>query len=290
MAEVIRDSAALRQRLGEARRLGHSIGLVPTMGALHLGHVALLEAARRENDTVVASIFVNPLQFDRRDDLDAYPRTWEADLKVSQECGVDLMFAPSERELYPSPQLTFVESPVLSEHLCGRFRPGHFRGVATVVLKLFNLVQPDRAYFGEKDAQQLVIIRRMVVDLNVPVEVAPIATVRESDGLAISSRNKLLTTEQRSIAPVLSCALRKAIELLNDGERSVVAIREKSLAQFARYPEARVEYFELVDPNLLAPIESISGAVLIAGAMWLGSVRLIDNMIWTGTGAVRPSS
>lgn len=283
MVEVIRESAALRARLAEVRLLARSIGLVPTMGALHAGHLALLDAARLENDVVVASIFVNPLQFDRHDDLDQYPRTWEADLSVCEQAGVNFVFAPNEAELYPAPQLTFVESPVLNQHLCGKFRTGHFRGVATVVLKLFNLVQPDRAYFGEKDAQQLAIIRRMVEDLNVPLEVVPIATVRELDGLAISSRNKLLTAEQRQVAPVLSCALAQALNCLHGGERSAAVIREKALALFASHPEVRVEYFEVVDPKLLAPVASVNGPVLVAAAMWLGSVRLIDNMRWVET-------
>jgi pantoate--beta-alanine ligase len=283
MPEVIRESARLRQRLQEIRQGAGSIGLVPTMGALHAGHIALLQAARHQNDIVVASIFVNALQFDRQQDLDSYPRSMEADLKVCDDCGVDFVFAPEGAELYPAPQLTFVTSPSLSASLCGQFRPGHFRGVATVVLKLFNVVQPDRAYFGEKDAQQLAIVRRMVQDLNVPLTVVPVATIREPDGLAISSRNKLLTAEQREIAPVLSRALRGVVDHIRNGERSVPVLCEQALATFAPYPQARVEYFELVDPAVLAPVESVNGPVLVAGALWLGSVRLIDNISWPGT-------
>lgn len=253
------------------------------MGALHSGHVALLQAARRQNDIVVASIFVNPLQFDRPEDLESYPRSMDEDLKVCDDCGADFVFAPTEADLYPAQQLTFVESPTLSANLCGQFRPGHFRGVATVVLKLFHVVQPDRAYFGEKDAQQLAIIRRMVQDLNVPLTVVPVATIREPDGLAVSSRNKLLTSCEREVAPVLSQALRKVVDLIGNGERSVPVIHEQALAIFAQYPQARVEYFEIVDPEVLAPVESINGPVLVAAAMWLGSVRLIDNMSWPGT-------
>jgi pantoate--beta-alanine ligase len=282
MPEVIRESARLRQRLQEIRQGNRSIGLVPTMGALHAGHVALLQAARRQNDIVVATIFVNPLQFDRQQDLDSYPRNMEADLKVCDDCGADFVFAPTETDLYPAQQLTFVISPTLSANLCGQFRPGHFRGVATVVLKLFNVVQPDRTYFGEKDAQQLAIVRRMVQDLNVPLTVVPVATIREPDGLAISSRNKLLTAEQREVAPVLSRALRGVVDLIRNGEHSVSVLREQALATFAPYPQARVEYFEIVDPEVLAPVESINGPVLVAGALWLGSVRLIDNMSWQG--------
>jgi pantoate--beta-alanine ligase len=280
--ELIAGIGELRERLWEHRRRGASIGLVPTMGALHRGHAKLLEAARGENDFVVASIFVNPIQFDRSEDLANYPRTLEDDLRVCERHGVDLVFAPSAPDLYPREQLTFVESPVLGTHLCGAHRPGHFRGVATVVLKLFNIVQPDRAYFGEKDAQQLAIIRRMVEDLNVPVVVMTIATVREEDGLALSSRNKHLTAVEREIAPVLSRALRSALDSIEVGERSVAALRAAALRIFAPYRDARIEYFEFTDPDTLQPVERVEGPVLIAGAMWLGSTRLIDNIRWPG--------
>jgi pantoate--beta-alanine ligase len=280
MPEVIRGTAELRERLAQRRE--NSIGLVPTMGALHRGHANLLAAARRENAFVVASIFVNPIQFDRREDLENYPRTMEDDLRVCDEFGVDLVFAPSATELYPHEQLTFVESPVLGIHLCGAHRPGHFRGVATVVLKLFNIVQPDRAYFGEKDAQQLAIIRQMVQDLNVPVVVVPVATVREEDGLALSSRNQHLSAAERRVAPVLSRSLQDAIDSIARGERSVPKLREAALATLAAVPEAHVEYFEFTDPDTLQPVQQVQGPVLIAGAIWLGSTRLIDNMRWTG--------
>ena len=282
MPEVVAEPLNLRQRVQEIRRNGALIGFVPTMGALHAGHIALLDTARRQNGVVVASIFVTPLQFHRTADLATYPRTREADLQVCDRCRVDLVFAPAEEGLYPAEQLTFVESPVLSAPLCVQFRPGHFRGVATVVLKLFHLVQPDRAYFGEKDAQQLAIIRRMVQDFNLPLTIVAVATVREPDGLALSSRNVLLTREQREIAPVLSGSLRKAIDLIQGGERRAPVVREQALALLGPYPEARLEYFEIVDPALLAPVEQINGPVLIAAALWLGSVRLIDNMSWPG--------
>ena len=276
MPEVIGSVQELRTRL--ARERHGSIGLVPTMGALHRGHEALIEACRRENDFIVTSIFVNPIQFDRTEDLKNYPRTWEADLRVCDRHSVDLVFAPSAADIYPGEQLTFVESPLLSANLCGAHRPGHFRGVATVVLKLFNIVQPDRAYFGEKDAQQLAIIRRMVNDLNIPVTIVPVATVREADGLALSSRNKHLTPAQRAIAPVLSRALCCAAEMIGHGEMSGAVVRENSMMLFGQHPEARLEYFAIVDPETLQPVELISGAVLIAAAMWLGSTRLIDNV------------
>ncbi|HEY3827317.1 MAG TPA: pantoate--beta-alanine ligase [Bryobacteraceae bacterium] len=278
MPEVIAGVEALRERLRRER--SKSIGLVPTMGALHRGHEKLLDTARRENDFIVATIFVNPIQFDRAEDLEKYPRTMDEDLRVCGSHGVDLVFAPATTDLYPNEQLTFVESPVLSEHLCGAHRPGHFRGVATVVLKLFNVVQPDRAYFGEKDAQQLAIIRRMVTDLNVPVAVVPVATVREEDGLALSSRNKHLTPAQRGIAPILSRALSNAIDSIEQGERRASVLRQAAYDLFAQYPEARVEYFEFIHPDTLQPVDQIERSVLIAGAMWLGSTRLIDNMRW----------
>ena len=274
--EVVSGIAEIRARLARVR--AGSVGLVPTMGALHRGHEALLEAARRANDFVVVSIFVNPIQFDRKEDLANYPRTMEQDLQSCSRHGVDLVFAPSATDLYPGEQLTFVESPLLSAHLCGAHRPGHFRGVATVVLKLFNIVQPDRAYFGEKDAQQLAIIRRMVEDLNVPVAVVSVATIREPDGLALSSRNRHLTSRERSIAPVLSRALRRAAATVERGERSVAAIRESAMAMFDSFPEARVEYFEVVDPVTMQPVTIVTGPVLIAGAIWIGATRLIDNI------------
>lgn len=280
MPEIIVDPATLHRRLQEARRGGASVGFVPTMGALHEGHARLLEVARAENEVLVASIFVNPLQFDRADDLAKYPRTMEADLRICDAHGVDFVFAPTDATLYPREQLTFVESPKLSEYLCGAHRPGHFRGVATVVLKLFMIVQPDRAYFGEKDAQQLAIIRRMVLDLNVPVAIRPVATVREASGLALSSRNARLSADEKEIAPVLSQALQLVVNELNSGERSVAAIRGKADKLFARFPYARVEYFEITSPDTLQPLQTVDGPCLIAGAMWLGNTRLIDNTSW----------
>lgn len=287
MPDLIAQIPRLRARLAKERE--HSIGLVPTMGALHRGHAALLDAARRQNHFVVASIFVNPIQFDRQEDLAKYPRTLEEDLRVCHAHDVDLVFAPSVTDLYPGEQLTLVESPLLSTHLCGAHRPGHFRGVATVVLKLLNIVQPDRAYFGEKDAQQLAIIRRMVEDLNVPVSIVPVPTVREPDGLALSSRNQHLTPHERAIAPILSRALQAAAHSIERGARDARALRDTALQTFAPYPEARVEYFEFVDPGTLQPVDPIEGPVLIAAAMWLGATRLIDN-ITIGTTAARKTA
>ena len=282
VAGLVKEIATLRKLLAPRRAAGETVGLVPTMGALHAGHRRLLEMARAETDVVVASIFVNPTQFNRAEDLDRYPRTLDQDLDVCRAAGVDLVFAPSAAEMYPAamypgePPRTWVDVPALSEHLCGPGRPGHFRGVATVVMKLFQIVQPDRAYFGEKDAQQLAIIRRMVKDLDVPVAVVPVATVREPDGLAMSSRNRHLTPEERRRAIVLSQALFAARDLILRGERFTTAIRTSVAPLF---DAVQLEYFSIVDPKSLSPVERIEGPVLIAGAIWLGSTRLIDNVM-----------
>jgi len=248
-----------------------NIGLVPTMGALHAGHEKLIQTASAECDVRVVSIFVNPLQFGPSEDYSRYPRPLEDDLEMCRRNGVDMVFAPSVQEMYPSPQLTTVEVGRLGEHLCGKFRPGHFRGVATVVLKLLNIVQPDRAYFGEKDMQQLTIIRRMVSDLNVPTEIVGVPTVREPDGLALSSRNKYLNAEERKMAPSLYRALQEAASRVRAGERDVSEVREAAIGILK---DVRVEYFEVVDPNELQPVATIDGPVRIAAAIWLGTTRL----------------
>jgi pantoate--beta-alanine ligase len=282
MPELASSIPAIVEIVKNARDRGRSIGFVPTMGALHAGHLKLMQEARRENNFVVVSIFVNPLQFDRKDDLDRYPRTLAADVDVCSTIPVDVVFTPSPAELYPQEQLAFVDVPGLTNHLCGAFRPGHFRGVATVVAKLFNIVRPDRAYFGEKDAQQLAVIRRMVEDLNMPVAVVGIPTVREPDGLALSSRNKHLTAKQRQLATVLPRMLYQARSQVDKGERSASTIREALEPMFRTHADVRLEYFEIVEPSTLAPVERIDGPVLIAGAIWVGSTRLIDNMRWPG--------
>lgn len=280
MTVVISSIADLRQRLLPVRRGGKTVGLVPTMGALHLGHRRLIELARRQNDTVVVTVFVNPPQFDRNADLEGYPRTLEDDVAICREAGVDFVFAPDSAEMYPpGGQLAWVDVPALTEHLCGPARPGHFRGVATVVMKLFQIVQADRAYFGEKDAQQLAVIRRMVRDLNVPIEIVPVPTVREPDGLAMSSRNRRLTAEDRNIATTLSHALFTAEAAVRGGERSVDRVQAAVLPLFHRHPQIRLEYFSIVDAETLTPVETIDRPVLIAGAMWLGATRLIDNVM-----------
>jgi pantoate--beta-alanine ligase len=256
-----------------------SIGLVPTMGALHEGHGALIDRARSECGCVVVSLFVNPIQFDRGADFERYPRTLDTDAAFCERRNADFLFAPRAEEIYPRPQRTFVEVTTLSDHLCGRFRPGHFRGVATVVLKLFEIVRPHRAYFGEKDAQQVAVIRRMVADLNVAVEIIGVPTVREADGLALSSRNALLASEERKLAPYLYRSLRAASQCVEHGEINPAQVREAALAVLSGVPGMRVEYFEIVDADDLQPVERIAGPVTIAAAVWLGSTRLIDNLL-----------
>lgn len=268
----------LRRALGEARRQDKRIGLVPTMGALHAGHIRLLETARSECDLVVASIFVNPIQFDRQDDLDRYPRPLEEDIQACREAGVDLVFAPSAQEMYGDADGVLVEPGPVAEHLCGRYRPGHFRGVATVVLKLFNVVQPTVAFFGEKDFQQLAVIRRMVAALNVPVEIQPVPTVREPDGLAMSSRNRNLTPAERQAAPALYRGLCVARDLIERGERNAAEVKRFALEVITAIPQFRVEYLEVVDPGRIQPLDRIEGRARVAAAAWLGSTRLIDNL------------
>ena len=261
----------------KALETAKNIGLVPTMGALHAGHEVLIQRARKDSEAVVVSIFVNPLQFGPNEDYTRYPRELPRDLEICERNGADLVFAPSVEEMYPLPELTFVDVTRVSEHLCDAFRPGHFRGVATVVLKLLNIVQPDRAYFGEKDMQQLAVIRRMVQDLMVPVEIIGVPTVREADGLAISSRNQYLNPAERKAAPVLHRALQEAAGRMRSGERDVAKIREAALTILNGEPRVRLEYLEIVDPLEMQPLSAISGPARIAAAIWIGNTRLIDN-------------
>ena len=269
----------LRDSLESERMRGRVIGLVPTMGALHAGHAKLIETARRESDLVVVAIFVNPLQFGPNEDFARYPRAFEEDLELCRRIGADVVFAPSTEEMYPLPQLTFAEVIRLSEHLCGASRPGHFRGVATVVLKLFNIVQPHRAYFGEKDAQQLAVLRRMTLDLNIPIRIVEVPTVREPDGLAVSSRNRYLDPEQRRIAPSLYGALQEAASEVHSGEMDASRVREAALRILKENPAIRVDYVEVVDPDEIQPVTTITAPVRIAAAIWLGPTRLIDNIL-----------
>lgn len=277
MVETIHLIAALRERLAQSPRT--RVGLVPTMGALHAGHAALIARARAECDVAVVSIFVNPLQFDDPDDLARYPRTLDADLAQCHELGVDIVFAPSAAEMYPTRPVCSVDIGRLGAHLCGKFRPGHFRGVATVVLKLFQIVQPQRAYFGEKDAQQLAIIRQVVADFSVPLTVVEVPTVRESDGLAMSSRNRHLSADERRMATCLYRSLLEASRVIAEGERDGAAVRQAAAAAIARSDNVKVEYLEVVDPATMQPVGDVSGPVRIAGAIWVGKTRLIDNVL-----------
>jgi pantoate--beta-alanine ligase len=275
--QAIESIDKLRLVLGPLR-VGSVVGLVPTMGALHAGHGRLIQRARADCGHVVVSIFVNPIQFNDPRDFQLYPRDLSSDLEFCRARDADIVFAPTAAEMYRQPLKSFVDVAGVTEHLCGAFRPGHFRGVATVVMKLFGIVQPDRAYFGEKDAQQLATIRRMVLDLSVPVTIVGVPTVREADGLARSSRNQRLSEEERRIAPILYQALQLAGGRISAGHRDPREIREEALAALKR-PEIRVEYLEIVDPDEMRPVDRIDGPVLIAAAIWLGSIRLIDNLL-----------
>ena len=277
--DAIRRVDRLRSALDEARREGKSIGLVPTMGALHAGHGSLIDRARGECDVVAVSVFLNPLQFGPTDDLDRYPRDPAKDLLFCEVRGVDLVFAPPDEEIYPDSQRMFVQVGPEGDLLCGAARPDHFRGVATVVLKLLNIVAPNRAYFGEKDYQQLVILQRMAKDFNLRTAIVPVETQREADGLAISSRNAYLDPEERQAAGVLYRALRVARQRIADGKGDPSVAREAALTVLGLEPAARVEYLEIVDPVDMRPVESISGSVRALGAVCIGNTRLIDNIL-----------
>lgn len=268
----------VRSHLADIRFRKATIGMVPTMGALHAGHASLIERARADSDFVVVSIFVNPLQFGPDEDYLRYPRPLDQDLEVCERTGADLVFVPEVDDIYVSPQRTYVEVARLGDHLCGVFRPGHFRGVTTVVAKLFNIVQPDRAYFGEKDFQQLCILRRMVEDLNMPVAVVPVPIFREADGLALSSRNVYLQAEERAAAPVLHRALQVSRQMIEKGERDPAVVKAAAARILESEKLVRPEYFEIVDTHEVQPVSEITGEVRIAGAIWIGKTRLIDNV------------
>ncbi|MCE5254250.1 MAG: pantoate--beta-alanine ligase [Actinomycetia bacterium] len=268
----------IRDALAPVHRRGASVGLVPTMGALHEGHLSLIRAARETNDVVVVSIFVNPTQFGPNEDLERYPRDVEGDSRKCAETGADLIFSPSVEEMYPGPHSTWVEVEGLTAGLCGRSRPGHFRGVCTVLAKLFNICRPDRAYFGEKDAQQLAVVTRMVRNLDFPVQIVPCPTVREPDGLAMSSRNARLTPEERAQAPTLYRSLRAAQERIRAGERDAAALEEIIRSVLTEAPLAEIDYVEIVRADDLSPVAILTGDCLMAVAVKFGGTRLIDNL------------
>jgi pantoate--beta-alanine ligase len=274
--------AALRAAL---RAQGRTVGLVPTMGALHRGHMALLKRSRELCDVSVLSIFVNPAQFGPGEDFEKYPRPFEADCEMAEKNGCDVVFAPLPREMYPGHFATYVTVEGITGRLCGAARPGHFRGVATVVLKLFNIVAPDVAVFGRKDAQQVVVLRRMVEDLNCPVKIVAHPTVREEDGLALSSRNRYLTENERTQAPVLFRGLSAALELFGSGERSAPRLREAIVATYRTAPLIAPEYVEIADAVTLEPLVRVDGVALVAVAARTGETgtRLIDNIVLGGS-------
>jgi pantoate--beta-alanine ligase len=274
--DIITDPHAMRAWSRAQRLAGHTVGLVPTMGALHQGHVSLMEAAARENGAAIASIFVNPAQFAPHEDYDAYPRTWESDLEASERAGIRAIYAPRDKDLYPTGYATYITVEALDKVLCSRSRPHFFRGVATVVAKLFNACDPDRAYFGEKDGQQLAVIRRMTRDLDFGIEIVGMPTVREPDGLAMSSRNRYLTTEQRERALCLSRALEKGRRLMEAGERRAATIIEAVREEMAQVD--LIDYIELVDALEMTPVEEVAGEVMLAVAARVGEARLIDNI------------
>ncbi|HUX87805.1 MAG TPA: pantoate--beta-alanine ligase [Chloroflexota bacterium] len=255
------------------------IGLVPTMGFLHRGHLALVQAARAQNPSVAATIFVNPAQFGPNEDFASYPRDLDRDLRLLEEAGTDLVFTPSVDEIYPPGFSTYVDVGPISERLEGKSRPGHFRGVATVVTKLFNLVQPQRAYFGQKDGQQCVVVKKLVGDLGLPIEVVVVPTVREPDGLALSSRNVYLTPVERIAARVLSSSLLSARAAYQAGERSGAALRRLVLSQIEREPLAKLDFVSVADTFTLEDVDHLTRPVMVSLAVRIGRARLIDNEI-----------
>jgi pantoate--beta-alanine ligase len=286
--EVIETIAELRARIAARREGGASIGFVPTMGALHAGHARLLSHARRDGGVVVVSIFVNPLQFDRADDLARYPRAMATDLEVCRSEGVDIVFAPAVTEMYPVEPVCVVDVGTLGDHLCGRYRPGHFRGVATVVLKLLQIVGPDIAYFGEKDAQQLAVVRRLVADFNVPARICGVATVREADGLAMSSRNMRLSADERVRAVALYRALARAKRSIEEGAIDAAEIKARAAGAMPWDAGVTLEYLELVNPDTFQPVDRVDADVIAAGALWVGRTRLIDNVRCTPPARATP--
>jgi pantoate--beta-alanine ligase len=277
--EIIRDPRAMRARVEDLRRDGLRLAVVPTMGYLHEGHLSLMRAARAKADVVILTIFVNPTQFGPNEDLSRYPRDEDGDIAKARTCGVDLAFCPDAASMYPPGAQTFVEVRELARPLCGEKRPGHFAGVATVVTKLFNLTQPHVAFFGEKDFQQLAVIRRMVRDLDQGVEIVGMPIVREPDGLAMSSRNAYLSPEQRREALTLSQGLAAAEAAFRAGERDATALIAAARAPIAAQPSARIDYIELRDADELTPIDTVTRPVVLAMAVFVGTTRLIDNRV-----------
>lgn len=277
--KIIRSIEESKKNLRSEKYLGKTIGFVPTMGSLHAGHMSLAARSVKENDITVASIFVNPTQFDRKEDLDSYPRNFEADIDMLKKEGVDYVFAPLASDMYYDDYSTRVDvNGPITDKLCGETRPGHFSGVASVVSKLFNIVAPNRAYFGQKDAQQVAVIQRMVRDLNMDVEIIPCPIIREEDGLALSSRNSLLTDKERVDALVLSKSLFEAKSMIENGEKDIDIIKKKIIDNISAVEYAVIDYVEIVDAFSLVNADKIEGEILIALAVFMGKPRLIDNI------------
>ncbi len=277
--EIAKTIQSVRSLVKAARSKSKKIGLVPTMGALHIGHISLIEAAVKQCDFVVVSIFVNPTQFGPGEDFEKYPRPLDADLKICRKTGVDVVFVPTQEQMYPAENLTWVNVEKLTELLCGQSRPIHFRGVTTVCAKLFNIVAPDVAFFGRKDAQQAIVVRRMAADLNMPLEIVICPTVREPNGLAVSSRNKYLTEEQKKDATLIYKSLQKCREMIDDGttdSETIIAEMRKILSQA---PSIEIEYISIVDAETLHNLDKIAGKALAAVAVQIGPARLIDNIL-----------
>ena len=277
--QPIETIAEMKTACRAVTRPGKTLGFVPTMGALHQGHLSLVRAAKAGCDVTAVSIFVNPLQFGPSEDFAKYPRTPERDLAMLRQLGVDMVFMPSAAEMYPPGAQTFVDVSDIGRKLDGGSRPGHFRGVTTVVCKLFEIVRPDRAYFGQKDAAQAALLRKMVRDLDMDVQVIVCPIVREADGLAMSSRNLYLSGEQRQQARVLNRSLRNVKSAVDAGERDAGRLTEIGVKVVAAEPAARLDYFAIVDPDTLQPVDRVSSGTLVAVAAWLGATRLIDNML-----------
>ncbi|ADL11666.1 pantoate--beta-alanine ligase [Acetohalobium arabaticum] len=277
--ELCKSIDEVRDFIGKQQKAGKEVGLVPTMGYFHQGHLALMEKAREENDIVVVSLFVNPTQFGPDEDYNEYPRDLDRDLELAEEAGVDIVFAPEADEVYLSQAATKVMVEGLTDYLCGAAREGHFTGVCTIVTKLFNIIDPDRAYFGQKDAQQVLVIKRLVKDLNFDLEIVTVTIQREEDGLAISSRNKYLDSKEREAATILYQTLQLAKDLINQGKRDAEAVKERLINKIEAEPLAEIDYVEIVDQSTLEPLVEIKGEVLMALAVYIGDTRLIDNLM-----------
>ena len=277
--EIYGEINKVRAAVKAWKKEGLTVGFVPTMGYLHEGHKSLIDAARKENDRVVVSIFVNPMQFGPTEDLESYPRDLKKDAALCEAAGVDLIFHPEPEEMYADGFCSYVDMNGLTTELCGKTRPIHFRGVQTVVLKLFHIVTPDRAYFGQKDAQQLAVIRRMVKDLNVDTQIIGCPIIREADGLAKSSRNTYLNETERQAALVLSRSLKAGKALVDAGETNAAAIKSAITAELEKEPLAKIDYVDVVDFDTITPVETLDGSILVAIAVYIGKTRLIDNFI-----------